>query len=41
MILLPVAARKPLIDLPDEVATRVTVIFYADARNALLKASNE
>ncbi|MEI2780656.1 MAG: BREX system Lon protease-like protein BrxL [Candidatus Competibacter sp.] len=41
MILLPVAARKPLIDLPDEVATRVTVIFYADARDALLKALNE
>jgi ATP-dependent Lon protease len=38
MILLPVAARKLLIDLPDEVATRVTVIFYADARDALLKA---
>ena len=41
MILLPVAARKLLIDLPDEVATRVTVIFYADARDALLKALNE
>jgi len=41
MILMPVATRKQLIDLPDEVATRVTVIFYADARDALLKALNE
>ncbi len=41
MMLMPVATRKLLIDLPDEVATRVTVIFYADARDALLKALNE
>jgi ATP-dependent Lon protease len=41
MILLPVTARRLLIDLPDEVATRVTVIFYADARDALMKALNE
>lgn len=41
MILMPVATRKLLIDLPDEVATRVTVIFYADARDALLKALHQ
>ena len=33
--------RKLLTDLPDEVAIRVTVIFYADARDALMKALNE
>jgi len=41
MILLPVATRKQLIELPDEVATRVMIIFYTDARDALLKALNE
>lgn len=37
-MLLPVAARKQLNDLPDDVATRVTTIFYSDVRDALLKA---
>jgi ATP-dependent Lon protease len=37
-MLLPVATRKQLNDLPDEVVTRVTTIFYTDARDALLKA---
>jgi ATP-dependent Lon protease len=37
-ILMPVTTRKQLFDLPDEIATRVNVIFYADARDALLKA---
>jgi ATP-dependent Lon protease len=41
MLLLPVATRKQLNDLPDEIATRVTIIYYADARDALLKALNE
>lgn len=41
LILMPVATRKQLGDLPDEVATRVTVVFYSDARDALLKALNE
>ena len=40
-ILLPVATRKQLNELPDEVATRVTFVFYSDARDALLKALNE
>jgi ATP-dependent Lon protease len=40
-ILMPVTTRKLLFDLPDEIATRVTVIFYSDARDALLKALNE
>ncbi|AUB81931.1 BREX system Lon protease-like protein BrxL [Candidatus Thiodictyon syntrophicum] len=37
-ILLPVTTRKQLIELDDEIATRVTVVFYSDARDALLKA---
>ena len=41
MILLPVVTRKQLIELPDEIATRVTIVFYSDARDALLKALNE
>ena len=40
-ILMPVTTRKQLFELPDEIATRVTVIFYSDARDALLKALNE
>ena len=37
-LLIPVSARKQMMDLPDELATRVNIIFYADARDALLKA---
>ena len=40
-ILMPVAARKQLFDLPDELATKLTVVYYADARDALLKALSE
>jgi ATP-dependent Lon protease len=41
LLLMPVATRKQLADIPDEVATRVTVIYYSDARDALLKALHE
>lgn len=37
-LLMPVSARKQLFDLSDEMATKVTIQFYADAREALLKA---
>jgi ATP-dependent Lon protease len=40
-ILLPVTTRKQLVELDDDIATRVTVIFYGDARDALLKALME
>jgi len=40
-LLMPVATRKQLNDLPDEIATRVTIVFYSDARDALLKALAE
>jgi ATP-dependent Lon protease len=40
-LLMPVATRKQLNDLPDEIATRVTIVYYSDARDALIKALNE
>ena len=41
VMLMPVATRKQLIDLPDDIATRITTVFYADPRDALLKAIAE
>jgi len=41
LLLMPVATRKQLFDLADDVATRVTIVFYSDVRDALLKALNE
>lgn len=40
-ILMPVACRRQLIDMSDDMATKVDVQFYSDARDALLKAFNE
>jgi len=37
-LLLPVSARRQLMDLSDEMATKVSIVFYADVRDALLKA---
>ncbi|MBP8951883.1 MAG: protease Lon-related BREX system protein BrxL [Armatimonadetes bacterium] len=37
-LLMPVSARKRLMDLSDEMATKVDIQFYLDAREALLKA---
>jgi ATP-dependent Lon protease len=37
-VLIPVAARRQLFELSDEMATRVDVQFFADPREALLKA---
>lgn len=37
-VLLPVSCRRQLIDLSDDMATKVDVQFYADARDAMLKA---
>jgi ATP-dependent Lon protease len=38
LVLMPVAARKQLIDLSDEMATKVNVLFYGDVREAFVKA---
>ncbi|WP_240666225.1 protease Lon-related BREX system protein BrxL [Oerskovia turbata] len=40
-LLLPVSARRQLLDVSDEVATKVSFLFYADAKDALLKALDE
>ncbi|HDR14878.1 MAG TPA: BREX system Lon protease-like protein BrxL [Desulfobacteraceae bacterium] len=37
-LLIPVACRRQLFDLSDEMATKVDIQFYSDARDALLKA---
>lgn len=37
-LLMPVSCRKQLFDLSDDMATKVDVQFYSDARDALLKA---
>ena len=41
MLLMPVSARRQLIDLSDDMATKVNILFYGDAREALLKALGE
>jgi ATP-dependent Lon protease len=38
VLLMPVSARKQLLELPDELATKIDIQFYTDAREALLKA---
>jgi len=37
-LLVPVSARKQMIDLPDTQATKINVTFYSDAQDALVKA---
>ena len=38
IVLMPVTARRALLDLSDDMATRVNVQFYSDVQDALLKA---
>jgi ATP-dependent Lon protease len=40
-LLMPVNCRRQLLDLSDDMATRVDIQFYSDARDALLKAIQE
>jgi ATP-dependent Lon protease len=40
-LLLPVSCRRQLFDLSDEMATKLDIEFYQDARDALLKALAE
>jgi len=40
-LLMPVTCRRQLLDLSDDMATRIDVHFYSDARDALLKAIAE
>jgi len=38
LVLLPVSARKQLNDLSDEMATKVSLLYYSDPKEALIKA---
>jgi ATP-dependent Lon protease len=40
-VLMPVACRRAMMDLSDDVATKVQVVFYLDAADALRKAVHE
>lgn len=40
-LLIPISARRQLNDLSDEMATRISVLFFADVKEALLKALND
>jgi ATP-dependent Lon protease len=37
-LLMPISARKQLFDLPDALATKISIEFYADPKDAFLKA---
>jgi ATP-dependent Lon protease len=37
-LLIPISARRQLNELLDEMATKIGILFYADAREALIKA---
>jgi len=37
-LILPISTRRQLAEVPDELMTKVTIVFYSDARDALLKA---
>ena len=37
-LLAPISARRQLSELSDDIATKVSVLYYADAREALAKA---
>ena len=37
MLLIPISARRQLNELSDEMAMKLTILFYADAREALLQ----
>ncbi len=41
IVLVPVACRRQLFDLSDDMATKIDIQFYADAKDALLKAMLE
>jgi len=40
-LLMPVACRRQLLDLSDDMATKIDIQFYSDAKDALLKAMVE
>jgi ATP-dependent Lon protease len=40
-LLMPIASRRQLFELPDELATKISIEFYADSRDAFLKCLSE
>ena len=40
-LLAPISARRQLNELSDDIATKVSVLYYSDAREALVKALGE
>jgi ATP-dependent Lon protease len=38
IVLMPVSSRRQLFDLSDDMATKVNVLFYGDAKEALIKS---
>ena len=40
-LLMPVSCRRQLLDLSDDMATKISIQFYSDARDALFKALKE
>jgi ATP-dependent Lon protease len=36
--MMPIGSRRQLNDLPDDLAAKITVFYYLDARDALVKA---
>jgi len=37
-LLIPISARRQLNELSDDLAMKISILFYADAREALIKA---
>ena len=37
-LLMPISSRRQLLDLPDDMATKVNIVFYADPADAFMKA---
>jgi ATP-dependent Lon protease len=37
-LLMPISARRQLLDLPDDMATKVNIVFYSDPADAFMKA---
>jgi len=40
-VMMPVSCRRQLIKLSDDVATKIQVLYYSDASDALTKAIND
>ncbi len=40
-LLMPIGSRRQLFELPDELATKISIEFYADSRDAFLKSLTE